>query len=179
MGRPVPGVQLGRSARPAILRAAALAAVGFGALAVWGGVSLFQVRAALREAARSAVPAAPPEAAGAPARLETEAARGAAVLLLSGALDAPDYSGVFETIAEAAPAGIRIAGIEARPGDPGRVLAEVSAEGDSETAVADFLSALGGREAVLSTEVISEIRRPNGGTTIRVTAELDASRRSS
>ena len=179
MPRPVPGIQLGRSAQPALLRGAELAAAGLGVIAVWGAVSLFGVRAELRDAeaaTRSAIP--PPEQSGAETRAEPELARAAAVLLLSGALGAPDYGSVFETVAEAAPPGVRITGIEVRPkSETGRVLAAISAEAASGAAVAGFLSSLAGRESVLSTEIISETRRADGGATIRITAELDARRR--
>ena len=169
------GVQLGKSVRPGFLRVMEAVAAGMILLGAWGGASLWSIRSELAEAAGS--PSGPGGTGISPA-FEPEAVREAAVLLLAGAPDAPDLSAVFESVMEAAPPGIRIAGIEARPaGSTGQVEAVLAAEAASASAVADLLSALAGHQAVLSTEVISETRQSDGGAMVRITAQLDVGRR--
>ena len=109
--------------------------------------------------------------------LEPAIAREAAVLLFAGVLDAPDLGAALKTARGAAPAGIRVSGIEVRPtAGPGRVEAVIAADADSAAAVAGFLSELADHDAVLSTEVISETRQTDGAVVVRITAQLAVGR---
>lgn len=180
MRRAPAGIQLGKSVRPGFLRVLEGVTAGLIVVAAWGGISLWNTRAELADAALSG-PGFPvssdPGAADAPPAFEPTAAHDAAVLLLAGVLDAPDISAVFDNVMDTAPPGVRITGIEARPaGGAGRVEAVIAAEAVSAAAVAGFLSALAGHESVLSTEVISETRQTDGEAMVRITAELEAGR---
>ncbi len=177
MPRPVRGIQLGRRARPALLRTVRTALALLALAALWGGVSLYRARADLERLAPP--PARAGDSPGLPpaADPDPDLARRVAVLLRSGALEAPSYARVFEAIREATPAGISVTGIDARPGEgEGRVEAELAAEADSRAAVARFLEALAGHDRVVATEVIRETREAGGGAAIRVTVDLDARR---
>ena len=178
MGRVPTGVQLGRGVRPGLLRILEALILGGLLTGLWGGATLWRARADLRSAGLSGSneSSGPGAVAGQPA-LEPAIAREAAVLLFAGVLDAPDLGAALETARGAAPAGIRVSGIEVRPtAGPGRVEAVIAADADSAAAVAGFLSELADHDAVLSTEVISETRQTDGAVVVRITAQLAVGR---
>lgn len=180
MTRAPAGIQLGKTVRPGFLRGLEFLVGGLALVAAWGGVSLWTVRAELADAALpGASPASPSDPAG-PAdvpSIEPRDAHQAAVLLLAGVLDAPDIGAAFDTVTQAVPSGVRITGVEVRPGGgPGRVEAVIAAEAASASAVAGLLSALGEHPSVLGSEVISETRQTTGAAMVRITVRLDAGR---
>ncbi len=184
MPRPVPGVQLGRTLPQALLRAFEFGLAALGLVVVWGAVSLFRTRSEMAAsppfgersvAAEASSPGAPPQRRD--AALAPTLVREAAVLLASGALDAPAYGAAFETVERAAASsGGRIVGIEVRPAVGGgrQVEAAIAAEAVSGAAIARLLSALAAEEQVLSSEVISETRQADGGAAVRITVRLEA-----
>ena len=173
MRRVPAGIQLGRGVQPGLLRALDVLILGGLLVALWGGAALSRTRADLRAAGRSgpAGPAGTGVTAG--SALEPEHAREAAALLFAGVLEAPAISAALDTVRGTAPSGIRVAGVEVRPGvGPGRVETVIAADAASTTAVAAFLSELAGHDSVLSTEIISETRQTDGTALVRITAQL-------
>lgn len=169
------GIQLGKTVRPGLLRVMEILVAGLLLATAWGGAALWAARAELAAAELSGSSAASPSGPGG-AEFEPADAHRAAVLLLAGVLDAPDIGAAFETVTQTVPSGIRVTGVEVRPGDPGRVEAVIAAEAVSASAVAAFLSALGTHPSVLGSEVISETRQMDGAAMVRITAQLDAGR---
>lgn len=177
MGRLPAGIQLGKGVRPGFLRALEVLVLGGLLMSLWGGASLWRTRANL---AAAGVPGSgdptPAVRAGSPA-LEPGHAQQAAALLFAGVLDAPAVSAALDTVRGTAPPGIRVAGVEVRPAaGAGRVEAVIAADAVSAAAVAGFLVELENHDAVLSTEVISETRRPDGAAVVRITAQLAVGR---
>ena len=177
MGRVPAGIQLGKGVRPGLLRALDVLVLGGLLMSLWGGASLWRTRA---DVAAAGLPgpgdSAPAGTAGSPA-LEPDHARQAASLLFAGVLDAPAISAALDTVRATAPPGIRVAGVEVRPAaGAGRVEAVIAADAASAAAVAGFLVELANHDAVLSTEVISETRQPDGAALVRITARLAVGR---
>ncbi|MDE2881116.1 MAG: hypothetical protein OXP70_04645 [Acidobacteriota bacterium] len=177
MGRLPAGIQLGKGVRPGFLRALEVLVLGGFLMSLWGGASLWRTRADLAAAGVSGSGDPTPAVRAGSAALEPGHARQAAALLFAGVLDAPAVSAALDTVRGTAPPGIRVAGVEVRPAaGAGRVEAVIAADAVSAAAVAGFLVELANHDAVLSTEVISETRRPDGAAVVRITAQLAVGR---
>ncbi len=178
MARIPVGIQLGKGARPGLVRALEILALGLLAISLWGGVSLWKAYADREALETSGAPGSSlAEGSDSSPVLEPGSAREAAVLLFAGVLDTPRVSAALDTVRGAAPPGIQIAGIEVRPGSgQGGLDAVIAAGADSPAAVARFLAELADHESVHSTHVISETRQPDGATLVRITAQLTAER---
>ena len=173
MARPPRGIQLARATPTGLLRATEALVAAALLAAAWGAVSLGRARAriAVESGAASASGGAPPTLVAAPA-----AAGAIAALLEAGVVGGPRLARALERAVAAAPPGFRITNIEARPlGRPGLVEAAVAAEVTSEPAVAAFLAALSREAAVLDSGVITETRRPERATVVRITFSLATS----
>ncbi len=176
MKRVPPGIQLGKTNSPVLLRAAS-AAVGLALLAGLGGaVSLWRGAAALRAIEMEGSGAVSGLPIDAPAALDLIRVGETAALLHVGAGgNAPRFGAVLDVLGDAAPDGLRITGIELRPGaEPGIVEASIAAEAPDSNRIAAFLAALAGLDPVRSTREIQESRATGGAATVRVSLRFDA-----
>ncbi len=176
MARIPPGIQLGSSRTPVLLRVLTAAS----ALALAGAaVGAWEMRRHRQELAAIGTTATGSGASPAAADRELDRARSreAATLLRAGAERSARFGTALDAIAAAGPGDLRITGVELRPrGEAGGVEAAVAAEAPTSDAIAAFLASLAGMEAVQSTGEIQETRTSAGFVSVRVTVRLGPQR---
>ncbi len=170
MAHPPRGIQLARTTPTGLLRATEAVLVAALFVAAWGAASFGRTRT---EIAAESGPASPTGGATSTLAASPDAAGAIAALLEAGVVRGPRLSHALDRALAAAPPGFRITSIEVRPlGRPGVVEAAVAAEVTSEPAVAAFLAALSREAAVPGSGVITETRRPERATVVRITFSL-------